>query len=464
MPPTTPQIDITTLQQQLSALQSQLGAWQQQGESAANLTNQFSMLHNSLQNQESEGLCMVGHIRAKGKCGECGTGFKDFGKGMACPSCLSQGKFSVPDRFYIEVFWNGKQRKIYSDNDGRVLNSYELAQRVLTEIRQKIDKHKFDPADYVAKSYQALGWEQYCKDYLARRKEKKERGEFSYSTVVNDESTIKKYIQNAEPFKGKDIRDIRAGDIDDFRLSLPKELKLSTQNGYLSTLRSIFQTAKNRGDIKVIPDFPVIKSKEAQKKWMDLETQEAILSHIHDRHKPIFMFMFRQGCRPGEARALQWEDVDMVNRSVFIGRTFSRNEYQADCTKTKNGRLIPLSEEVFEILKKLHVKGIKGFVFRHERTGTEYRAPNTLNQVWDKAVELAGVQRITLYEGTRHSFASQAVKNGTDLYGLQKFLGHSNPAMTQKYAHMGMDGLQRVLDTKEGKVVKLDKKRKEGEK
>ena len=382
---------------------------------------------------------------------------------MACPSCLSQGKFSVPDRFYIEIFWNGKQRKIYSDNDGRVLNSYELAQRVLTEIRQKIDKHKFDPQDYVAKSYQALEWGKYCADFMARRKEKKERGEMSLSTIKGSESLLKKYIIGFSSFAGKDIRDIRTGDIEDFRLSLPKKLKPLAQKKIMSILKSMFVEAKRRGDIKTAPDFPNIKAPDPSMKWIDIDAQEIILSHIPDRHKPIFTFMFRQGCRPGEARALQWEDVDMVNRSVHIRRTFSRDEYQADRTKTRAGRTVPLSDEVYSVLKGMHVKGISGFVFR-QKSGKEYSNPDTLNQIWEVAIKKTGIPRVTLYEGTRHSFASQAVQRGFDMYGLQKFLGHSSSAMTGRYAHMQLDGLQRVLDTKEGKVVKLDKKRKEGEK
>jgi len=450
-------------QQQLSALQAQLVAWQQQSASAADLTNNINLLHNLSYNEVMEGLCMKGHIRAKGKCEECGNNFKDFGHILACETCLSKAKISIPKRLYLEIFWNGKQRKIYSDNDGRVLNSYELAQRVVSEIRQKIDKHKFNPADYVAKSYQALQWEQYCKNYLARRKEKKERGELSLSTLLHDQYTVGKYITFFASFAGKDLRDIRAGDIEDFRLSLPKKLKLSSQKETLSILHNIFQEAKKREDLKVIPDFPLIKTMEVQRKWLDEEAQTLIFAHIPDRHKAIFTFMFKQGCRPGEARALQWEDVDMINKYVHIRRTFSRGEYQADRTKTKRGRILPLNDEVCEILKGMHVKGISGFVFRQERTGKPYLAGCTLNDVWDTALKLAGVPRVTLYEGTRHSFASQAVQEGVDLYGLQKFLGHTDSKMTERYTHIGVEGLQRVLDIKEGKVVKMGK-RKEKEK
>jgi hypothetical protein len=36
----------------------------------------------------------------------------------------------------------------------------------------------------------------------------------------------------------------------------------------------------------------------------------------------------------------------------------------------------------------------------------------------------AGISEITLYQGTRHSLASQTVNNGASIYAVCKFLGH----------------------------------------
>ena len=52
----------------------------------------------------------------------------------------------------------------------------------------------------------------------------------------------------------------------------------------------------------------------------------------------------------------------------------------------------------------------------------------------------------------RHSFATLAVSSGDSLYGVQKFLGHSDIGMTQRYAHMADDGLQRATDGRSSAV------------
>jgi len=48
-----------------------------------------------------------------------------------------------------------------------------------------------------------------------------------------------------------------------------------------------------------------------------------------------------------------------------------------------------------------------------------------------------------------HTYASWLVQNGVDLYTVQKLMGHSTIAMTEKYAHLAPDNLKaavRVLE------------------
>jgi site-specific recombinase XerD len=46
------------------------------------------------------------------------------------------------------------------------------------------------------------------------------------------------------------------------------------------------------------------------------------------------------------------------------------------------------------------------------------------------------VGRIKLYQGTRHSFASQNISNGVTLELIGAKMGYSNTATTSKYAHL----------------------------
>ena len=52
--------------------------------------------------------------------------------------------------------------------------------------------------------------------------------------------------------------------------------------------------------------------------------------------------------------------------------------------------------------------------------------------------------KISFYQGTRHSSATEAV-NRTKLDLMRQFLGHPRQAMIQKYARMNPEGLRPVL-------------------
>lgn len=97
------------------------------------------------------------------------------------------------------------------------------------------------------------------------------------------------------------------------------------------------------GNIKEIPDFPKIEKGEDKTVWLEDGIQKRIIEHIPEKHRPIFLFMIRQGVRPSEARALHFEDIDRKNKTITICRNFSGKEYK-EWTKTKKIRVLPLDD------------------------------------------------------------------------------------------------------------------------
>ncbi|RLA93828.1 MAG: hypothetical protein DRG25_03785 [Deltaproteobacteria bacterium] len=86
--------------------------------------------------------------------------------------------------------------------------------------------------------------------------------------------------------------------------------------------------------------------------WIDEDTQARILMEIPKKHRPFIYFMIRYGVRPGEARALFWEDIDFKQKVITIRRNFSLNEHRK-ITKTRRIRKLPLFSDIEEILKTL---------------------------------------------------------------------------------------------------------------
>ena len=85
---------------------------------------------------------MKGQVRTKEKCPKCLGKFKIAERGLTCPKCLTQ-----PKRFFVDIYLK-KRIKIYKDESGQVLDSWDRADRLLNHIRWEIDNHQFNPEKY----------------------------------------------------------------------------------------------------------------------------------------------------------------------------------------------------------------------------------------------------------------------------------------------------------------------------
>ena len=78
-----------------------------------------------------------------------------------------------------------------------------------------------------------------------------------------------------------------------------------------------------------------------------------------------------------------------------------------------------------------------------------YRNKTVIGNALTRACKAARLRRVTCH-ALRHSFGSNLVQAGVDLYTVCRLMGHSSVAMTQRYAHLSEDGLRasaRKLDT-----------------
>jgi integrase len=378
---------------------------------------------------------MVGAVRTKEKCPRCGSKFA--GEPLRCPSCLT-----IPRRYFVDFSWPGQGRiKLYTDQQGYPLDSWERATRLLNAIRYEIDQGKFDPKEYVKQELKSLLFENYAMEWLKRRESEYQHRLISKSYL----KSLKEYTKNYYvPFFGKkSIRDIREGHLEDFKNWLPC---LSTKTIYniMGGLRKLLMDAYRRRDILVMPQFPKVHVSEAATNWISEEEQEKLLTQVADPvYRAFYLFLMKQGCRPNEARALKWGDINLKENVVVIRSAFDMNEYRP-FTKEKDVRVLPLHPRVKEALLKLP-RSLGGFVFvnRHGRALSARR----VYENWRKAAKLAGVE-VTCYEGTRHSLASQAVNHGVSMRLVKEFLGHKSEKSTCRYAKVMVSSLTKIWSEK----------------
>lgn len=369
---------------------------------------------------------MKGKIHTRDRCAVCGSRFVS----LRCPN---HPKVS-PKRFYIDIYLPGKgQHKIYSDQDGQPLDSQERAEVLLGSIRQEIKLGDFNPEKYLRGDVQDL-WACNLLDRFWAVKSREIRPSYqgNYRLMVN---RAKKF------FGTMHIKNIR-------KLTIIK---------YMETVKAGPKTVKNHLDhlktflnwcmtdlevIDKLPPFPAIEVPEPEIKWIGREDQIKIFEALREGDRPIFSFMFLHGVRPGEARAAKIKDLNWEKRYITIHSTFS-----GSCLmERRKGRkakplYIPVHPELEAYYAARRLQGLPGaWLFPNPRTGGPYSV-QALRKIWAK-VKAATKIEIELYGATRHSFASQLLNDGEDLWRVSKLMGHSTTKMTERYAHPDIESLR----------------------
>jgi len=116
-------------------------------------------------------------------------------------------------------------------------------------------------------------------------------------------------------------------------------------------------------------------------------------------------------------------------------------------TKTGKPKRLPAGEVVADWIEQHtpRAQRLRGApLFANPRTGGRY-AHKCLGEIWKNAVEAAGLPHVKLYEGTKHSFATDAIRRGVSERALQRFLGHASHISTRRYARLADAALLEVL-------------------
>ncbi len=249
------------------------------------------------------------------------------------------------------------------------------------------------------------------------------------------------------------IHEISYGTLEDFSLWLgDRGLSPKSRRNYLAAFQAFLKWLYRRGDIARMPEVPLPKADEHQPHILSIGAQDRVLAEIPEPERGVFLAMAHLGLRPGEARALQvadyhdgWLSVDKAVKGKSVGAPVRG-------TKSGKAKRLPASEALQRWLAayvdprdRLRQRPL----FPNPRTGRMW-AHKSLQRVWREAVEAASLPPISLYEGTKHSMATDAIRRGVSERHLQRFLGHASVESTRRYARLADNAMLEVLRPSEG--------------
>lgn len=245
------------------------------------------------------------------------------------------------------------------------------------------------------------------------------------------------------------IRSISRSHGDDLVIHIKnKGLAPKSGNKAIALLRQIMIYAESENYIAKSPfkNLPMLKENPGR---IDFLTTNEILQVCRNNASepiyPILIIALNTGMRIGEITGLCWDRVNFSNEIIEVSRTLTRSGLK-DTTKTNLIRYIPMNEEVKNVLwLQFKTQQSPKFVFVNAQSNP-YNPDHFSKRYFEKALLNAGVRKINFHI-LRHTYASQFMMNGGNIFDLQKILGHTKVDMTMKYAHLSPHHLRQVVDT-----------------
>ncbi len=142
--------------------------------------------------------------------------------------------------------------------------------------------------------------------------------------------------------------------------------------------------------------------------------------------KRIIVVAVHSGGRLNEILRLRWGDIDLERGLLYFRR---------ETTKGRKERQIPINDELAAMLRSLRPGPPTEPVFDY--AGRPLKGVRT---AFESARLKAGIPDVHFHD-LRHTFASWFAQNGGDERRLQKYLGHSSSALTQRYTHLSPEYL-----------------------
>lgn len=159
------------------------------------------------------------------------------------------------------------------------------------------------------------------------------------------------------------------------------------------------------------------------------------------------------GMRPEEWIALEERDLDIPNRLIHIRRVYTTHgglvELGPDGAKTPlQRRSIPMRLAVLAVLeerpRRIHTRLV--WPSKRKNDGGTYHLNLTgfRNHFWHPAFTAAGLERQRIYD-LRHTYATESIAAGVDLFTLSRRMGTSLQKIDETYGHLAGDSSVREL-------------------
>lgn len=285
---------------------------------------------------------------------------------------------------------------------------------------------------------------------------------------------VLKIIKNG-PLAHAKVEDLTKSTVQDWVNELNEDYSSATVRKIVALMKGAFNEAV---DAEELPYNPIGKVKSPkldspEPNALDENNYRRLLTYLSivestPTNLAIKMALYT-GMREGEICGLQWSNVDLTNRHIYIRKVVSRADNQCFIKepKTKNSRRdFDIPDELVSDLKQLRADmagdcmeaGVpmnpNFFVFG--KIDGSFMNPHSLWRDWKAIAKSLGLKgkegKVPTFHDLRHTYATVAIANHVDVKTVQGNLGHSSAKMTLDTYAAADDKAQRDAADKVGRI------------
>jgi len=269
----------------------------------------------------------------------------------------------------------------------------------------------------------------------------------TYVTNTYSEKYLKKAVtpafnQLTEYISDVSLELISTKNLDDFISSVYSKSKFAASL-YHRTLKAAFNKAVIWNYIQENP-FNKIKTPKVTKSF-PVYLSEAELIHIINKTddqllKNIFTTAFFTGMRLNEILNMKWNWIDFSQDIITVKNS---DDFK---TKSKRERIIPIHQKVKSIFLNYFPLGNqpKNDLIFYRKKNVKLNG-EFISKQFKVALRAAELNDDIHFHNLRHSFASNLVQRGVNLYVVKELLGHENIKTTQVYSHLTQSSLSNAV-------------------
>lgn len=189
---------------------------------------------------------------------------------------------------------------------------------------------------------------------------------------------------------------------------------------------------------------------------------DAAIFHLVEPYRTAAIVLVGTGMRFGEMAGLHHHRIDWQAMAIDVHETWDGDRIKA-YPKGRRKRRVPMVSWVAEAILALPSSGDGACGLPHAgsrcRSDLVFRGPlgapldahNMLQRHWGPALRRAGLEHARQHD-LRHTTASWLIQDGCSLTEVAAILGHSETAVTARYAHLAGTHMDRVRAVLEGRA------------